>query len=341
MDERKQKILNAIIQDYISSAEPVGSRTIARKYELGVSPATIRNEMFDLEMLGYLEQPHTSAGRIPSLKGYRFYVDCLLEPKKISDQERQFVESWYDTKAKTVEEVFRSTAKVLSAITHNVALVLSTQKMAAKFKYMRFLPLDEERSILIVVTDDGQIENSIFVRPMGVTNEDLNMIGEKMNHFLAGVPLHEVNMNRIHTFYKDIVEDSDLYRLAFHSLLGSFKQKQRLYKGGATEIFANPEFKDVERARDLLFMLEENDKVADMMQSNASQDLVIKIGEENELSAMKDCSVVQATFKSDGRVLGTLAVVGPTRMEYAKIIGLLEFMQQHITRLLTHYEGKG
>ncbi len=341
MDERKQKILNAIIQDYISSAEPVGSRTIARKYELGVSPATIRNEMFDLEMLGYLEQPHTSAGRIPSLKGYRFYVDCLLQPKQVTEQEKRFVESWFDTKAKTVDEVFRSTAKVLSAITHNVGLVLATQKMSAKFKYMRFLPLDEQRSILIVVTDDGQIENSIFMRPEGVTNEDLNMIGEKMNRFLAGLPLSEVNMARIHTFYKAVVEDSDLYRLAFHSLLSSFKQKQRLYKGGATEIFANPEFKDVDKARDLLFMLEENDTVTNMIQPNASQDLVIRIGDENELLPMKDCSVVQATFKSEDQVLGTLAIVGPTRMEYAKIIGLLEFMQQHIARLLKYYEGKG
>lgn len=165
LDARKQKILQAIIQDYISSAEPVGSRTIARKYDLGVSAATIRNEMFDLEIMGYLEQPHTSSGRIPSLKGYRFYVDCLLKPTKITDAEKQFVRAWFQDKVSSVDQIFQSTAKLLARITHNVTLVMASQRLNSKLKYIRFLPLDDRRAIMIVVTDTGQVENCIYPKP--------------------------------------------------------------------------------------------------------------------------------------------------------------------------------
>ena len=131
LDARKQKILQVIVQDYIASAEPVGSRTIARKYDLGISPATIRNEMFDLEMMGYLEQPHTSAGRVPSLKGYRLYVDCLLKPTKITEAEKQFVQSWFQDKLSSVDEIFQSTAKLLARITHNVTLIMASERQGS------------------------------------------------------------------------------------------------------------------------------------------------------------------------------------------------------------------
>ena len=138
LDERKQKILEAVIQDYITSAEPVGSRTIARKYDLGVSAATIRNEMFDLETMGYLEQPHTSAGRTPSAKGYRFYVDCLLQPSKITKDDKRLVQTWLGDRADNADQLFRSTAQVLAKITHNVSFVVTSGQSGARLKYVRF-----------------------------------------------------------------------------------------------------------------------------------------------------------------------------------------------------------
>lgn len=338
LDARKQKILQAIIQDYISSAEPVGSRTIARKYDLGVSAATIRNEMFDLEMMGYLEQPHTSAGRIPSLKGYRFYVDCLLEPTKITDAEKQFVCAWFQDKVSSVDQIFQSTAKVLARITHNVTLVMASQRLNSKLKYIRFLPLDERRAIMIVVTDTGQVENCLYPRPAGASLDDLNIIAQRLTNYLAGMAMDHIDEKTIEAFHETIVDDVELYRLAFRSMGKALHKGQQFYKGGTMELLNKPEFKDVDKAKSLFTMLEEQDVVANLLHDEGEGEAVtVRIGEEAKLSPINDCSIIEATFTDHDVVLGKLAVLGPARMEYAKIIGLLDFMKQHVTHMLAHY----
>ena len=338
LDARKQKILQAIIQDYISSAEPVGSRTIARKYDLGVSAATIRNEMFDLEMMGYLEQPHTSAGRIPSLKGYRFYVDCLLEPTKITDAEKQFVCAWFQDKVSSVDQIFQSTAKVLARITHNVTLVMASQRLNSKLKYIRFLPLDERRAIMIVVTDTGQVENCLYPRPAGASLDDLNIIAQRLTNYLAGMAMDHIDEKTIEAFHETIVDDVELYRLAFRSMGQALHKGQQFYKGGTMELLNKPEFKDVDKAKSLFTMLEEQDVVANILHDEGEGEAVtVRIGEEAKLSPINDCSIIGATFTDHDVVLGKLAVLGPARMEYAKIIGLLDFMKQHVTHMLAHY----
>ena len=338
LDARKQKILQAIIQDYISSAEPVGSRTIARKYDLGVSAATIRNEMFDLEMMGYLEQPHTSAGRIPSLKGYRFYVDCLLEPTKITDAEKQFVCAWFQDKVSSVDQIFQSTAKVLARITHNVTLVMASQRLNSKLKYIRFLPLDDRRAIMIVVTDTGQVENCLYPRPAGASLDDLNIIAQRLTNYLAGMAIDHIDEKAIEAFHETIVDDVELYRLAFRSMGRAFHKGQQFYKGGTMELLNKPEFKDVDKAKSLFTMLEEQDVVANLLHDEGEGGAVtVRIGEEAKLSPINDCSIIEATFTDHDVVLGKLAVLGPARMEYAKIIGLLDFMKQHVTHMLAHY----
>lgn len=338
LDARKQKILQAIIQDYISSAEPVGSRTIARKYDLGVSAATIRNEMFDLEMMGYLEQPHTSAGRIPSLKGYRFYVDCLLEPTKITDAEKQFVRAWFQDKVSSVDQIFQSTAKVLARITHNVTLVMASQRLNSKLKYIRFLPLDERRAIMIVVTDTGQVENCLYPRPAGASLDDLNIIAQRLTNYLAGMAMDHIDEKTIEAFHETIVDDVELYRLAFRSMGQALHKGQQFYKGGTMELLNKPEFKDVDKAKSLFTMLEEQDVVANILHDEGEGEAVtVRIGEEAKLSPINDCSIIEATFTDHDVVLGKLAVLGPARMEYAKIIGLLDFMKQHVTHMLAHY----
>ncbi len=338
LDARKQKILQAIIQDYISSAEPVGSRTIARKYDLGVSAATIRNEMFDLEMMGYLEQPHTSAGRIPSLKGYRFYVDCLLEPTKITNAEKQFVCAWFQDKVSSVDQIFQSTAKVLARITHNVTLVMASQRLNSKLKYIRFLPLDERRAIMIVVTDTGQVENCLYPRPAGASLDDLNIIAQRLTNYLAGMAMDHIDEKTIEAFHETIVDDVELYRLAFRSMGQALHKGQQFYKGGTMELLNKPEFKDVDKAKSLFTMLEEQDVVANILHDEGEGEAVtVRIGEEAKLSPINDCSIIEATFTDHDVVLGKLAVLGPARMEYAKIIGLLDFMKQHVTHMLAHY----
>ncbi len=343
LDERKQRILQAVIQDYITSAEPVGSRTIARKYDLGVSAATIRNEMFDLEMLGYLEQPHTSAGRVPSSKGYRFYVDCLLKPAAVSNDEKQFVCSWFQDKMSDVDQIFRSTAKVLSKITHNVTLVMAAQQVSSKLKYIRFLPLDYRRAIMIVVTDAGQIENCIYPKAESMDIDDLNVVAEKLTHYLAGTPMTDINMDMLEQFHEAIVGDLELYRLAFQSIRQAFRREHQVYKGGAMELLNKPEFQNVNKAKNLFTLLEEQDIVANLLYDGGrgpEQTVTVRIGEEAKLSPINDCSIIEATFTADEVVLGKIAVLGPKRMEYANIIGRLEFLKLHVTHLLEHYRDE-
>lgn len=339
MDERKRKILQAIIDDYISTAEPIGSRTIARKYDLGISPATIRNEMSDLEVLGYLEQPHTSAGRIPSAKGYRFYVDCLLAPPTISEQEILLIDRWYEAKARRIEGVFQETAKILSRMTRNVSLVLAPHMSQCVFKYMQFLPLDERRAIVIIVTDTGFIDNKVIDIPEGTSLEDLQCIAERINNRLAGLPLDRIKLSLLREIKQDVVTDSVIYKAALEVLRGavSVDRKDRVYTGGTTQLLEQPEFRDVDKVKGLLSMLEEEQLLSDILHMQDSDHLLVTIGQENKFTGIQDCSVIQATYRIDGQVVGTVAVLGPTRMEYGKIIGVLGFMQRHLGDVLKKY----
>ena len=230
MDERKERILRAIVQDYIGSAEPVGSRTIARKYDLGVSPATIRNEMADLEMLGYLEHIHTSSGRIPSSKGYRFYVDDLLPPPELGEEEKVQVQRWYEARVRRIEEVFQETARLISRMTRNLSFVLAPQMAQAAFRCLQFLPLDERRAIAVLMTDAGFVENRIVAIPDGATFEDFQRMARAINDGLAGKTLDAIPAATLKRIRHEI-GDAALYEAALeiiHRALDTEK-RERLY----------------------------------------------------------------------------------------------------------------
>lgn len=179
MDERKKKILQAVVESYIATAEPVGSRTIARMYELGISPATIRNEMQDLELMGYLLQPHTSAGRIPSPEGYRFYVDSLMHLTTVSKTDTDMIRDWILSHRGQTEIAFNEIVKVFASLTHNFSLAVSAQGAQNTFHYMRFLPFDDRHMVLVLVTKEGAVHNSIISIPDGVGSMELSLFAEK------------------------------------------------------------------------------------------------------------------------------------------------------------------
>ncbi|BBB92773.1 MAG TPA: heat-inducible transcriptional repressor HrcA [Methylomusa anaerophila] len=340
LDERKRRILQAIIDDYISTAEPVGSRTIARKYELGISPATIRNEMADLEILGYLEQPHTSAGRIPSAKGYRFYVDCLLSPPQISERDIAIIDNWYQTKVRRIEEVFQETAKILSRVTRNISLVLAPQISQCTFKYLQFLPLDERRSIVVIVTSNGLLENKIIEIPEGLSNDDLHVVASGINNRLGGLSLDRIKSSLLKEIQRDILADPGLFETALGLLIYALtaEKNEKIYLGGTTQVLNQPEFRDVDKVKDLLSMLEEEKLLCDILHTNESDGVIVTIGHENKFSGIHDCSVVQATYRVEGQIVGTVAVLGPTRMEYGKTMAVLEFMHKHLGEILSKYK---
>ena len=338
MDERKQRILQAIINDYISSAEPVGSRTIARKYDLGVSPATIRNEMADLEMLGYLEHIHTSSGRIPSAKGYRFYVDDLMPPQEMSDSDKALIDQWYRKRARRIEEVFQETARLISRMTKNVSLVLAPQLSQAAFRCIQFLPLDEYRAIAVLVTDAGFLENKIIDIPDGADFNDFQRMAAVINKQLAGKTLDSLRAGGLKRI-RDEIGDELLYQAAMEVIRNSLDsgKKERLYLGGTTQMLEQPEFHDVDKVKEILMMLEEEQLLKDILHAHQGEGLRVTIGRENAYSGIQDCSIITASYHLGGELLGTIAVLGPTRMEYGRAMTLLDYMNNHLADVIKKF----
>lgn len=336
LNERKKKILQIIIEDYISSAEPVGSRTIARKYDLGLSPATIRNEMSDLELLGYLEQPHTSAGRIPSAQAYRFYVDALIEPGTLTDNDMALIDGWYNERRRNIDDMFQSTAKILSRMTQNVSMVLTNQQTIANFCYLKFLPLDSQHAILCIVADDGSIDTNVVDIPLGMSSEEMDYLAGKMSKLLEDRNLSDISVEILQNVHTDVVED----KLIFSSLLQAVRkmtgrrQEQKVFLGGTKQLLNQPEFRDVERVRNLLGILEEEKVLKDLLQGGEDSGLKVTIGSENKFTGIQDCSMVQATYRLNGQIVGTMAVLGPTRMEYGKVISVMDYLHKYLKTIL-------
>lgn len=336
LNERKKKILQIIIEDYISSAEPVGSRTIARKYDLGLSPATIRNEMSDLELLGYLEQPHTSAGRIPSAQAYRFYVDALIEPGTLTDNDMELIDGWYNERRRNIDDIFQSTAKILSRMTQNVSMVLTNQQTIANFCYLKFLPLDSQHAILCIVADDGSIDTNVVDIPLGMSSEEMDYLAGKMSKLLEDRNLSDISVEILQNVHTDVVED----KLIFSSLLQAVRkmtgrrQEQKVFLGGTKQLLNQPEFRDVERVRNLLDILEEEKVLKDLLQGGEDSGLKVTIGSENKFTGIQDCSMVQATYRLNGQIVGTMAVLGPTRMEYGKVISVMDYLHKYLKTIL-------
>ena len=339
LDERKERILRAVVTDYITTAEPVGSRTLARKHDLGVSPATIRNEMADLEMLGYLEHLHTSSGRIPSAKGYRFYVNGLIPPKPVGDSEKALIRDWYLTRVRRIEEIFRETARLIAKVTRNMSMVLTPQITQAAFRSLNFLPLDNHRSVAVLLTDAGFMENKIFEMPAGATFEDFRRMAAVINRTLSGQTLGTINAGALRQI-RDEIGDEDLYIAAKELIRRALddQRHERLYLGGTTAMLEQPEFRDVEKVKDILLMLEEEEIIKDLIRAHSGDGLQVVIGQEMNNSRISDCSMITATYHLDGELLGTIAVLGPTRMEYAKAMSLLEYMNDNLTDMIKRFK---
>lgn len=336
LNDRKRKILQLIIEDYISTAEPVGSRTIARKYNLGLSAATIRNEMSDLELLGYLEQPHTSAGRVPSSQAYRLYVDSLIEPDTLTDNDRALINGWFRERRRSLDEIFQSTAKILSRMTKNVSMVVANRDFGARFRYMKFLPLDDHHAILCIVTDDGNVDNCVIEIPLGMRSEELDYLAAKVTHLLEDRLLSDFSEDLLQKVYSELAED----KLLFASLVRSIRQmrnkysRKKIFLGGAKQLLSQPEFRDVERVKNLLGILEEEKMVRDLLKAGEDSGLKITIGSENKFSGIQDCSMVQATYRLNGQIVGTMAVLGPTRMQYGKVIAVMDYLHKYLKTIL-------
>lgn len=333
MDHRKSRVLQAIIEDYVSTAEPVGSRTIARKYNLGVSPATIRNEMFDLEELGYLEQPHTSAGRIPSDRGYRYYVDCLMQSQEVGGPERDTIRRTFERKVREIDILVRETARLLSDTTHLTAVLSGPQIERATFKELRLVPMGGDKAVLIYITDSGFIENQVLDLPMEVTMLELQRVSDVLNEQLRGQRVESLSRVALQGLQRELSKYGALLEqaLLFLDQGSEPADRQRLYLGGTTRMLDQPEFRDVDKLRSLLQLLEHEDVVADILDvGRETEGVQIQIGEEIRVRELTDCSVISTTYRLGDQVIGKMGVIGPKRMEYGKVVGIMNSISRHL-----------
>ncbi|WP_274363233.1 heat-inducible transcriptional repressor HrcA [Paenibacillus thermotolerans] len=338
LSERQKMILTAIVDDYIRSAEPVGSRSISKRGDVGFSPATIRNEMSDLEELGYLEQPHTSAGRIPSHKGYRYYVDHLIGPGTVTLNEKHFMKSFFESKIVELEQAVQQAATILSSLTNYTAILLGPETYKTTLQSLQLIPLNEHTAVAIIVTNTGHVENRKVTIPNGVPISEIEKFVRLMNSKLRGVPLYRLRSKMHSELYAELSRHIAGYEelLAEVEKVLDSNEKDRVFLGGATNMLTQPEFKDVDKVKTLLDLLEESQTLARMF-SDAPEGIQVKIGGENLLEAISNCSIITATYSLDGQPVGTIGILGPTRMDYRKVIALLHEFTKDMTSSLNRW----
>lgn len=341
LDNRKLKILHAIIQNYLETGEPVGSRTISKYADLNLSSATIRNEMADLEELGYIVQPHTSAGRIPSDKGYRLYVDDMLQNKRLELEEREQevneLKDFLTEKVDRVEELLQNVAKSLAVDTNYATMVSTPQFHHNKLKFIQLSKLEPQKILAVIVMDGNLIRNKVLTIKDEMTQENLLKLNILLNSTLNGLTLEEINLSIISRMQNQAGEQHiSLVKEVLDAIaetIGNADDLQ-IYTSGATNIFKYPELSDSNKASELICTLEEKEMLTELISDSLSkednQGIQVYIGSETPIQTMKDCSVVTANYELRDGVRGTIGIIGPKRMDYEKVVETLQTIRTQL-----------
>lgn len=327
MDERKLRILEAIIKDYIQTGEPVGSRTIAKKYDLGVSSATIRNEMADLEELGYIEQLHTSSGRIPSDKGYRLYVDKLMQLAALSPEEELIIKSQMLTSALyELDRIVKEATILLSQLTKMASIVKAPSIKKSFIKRIQLMNIDKNNILAVIITDSGIIRNNIIKLKHAVDGRSLEKLNSLLNIRLIGLTVEDIDLEVINNLREDLYGYDDIFNALIPALYESLKSMEpsKVYSQGTTNIFNYPEYNDIDKARDFLNFIGDEKNIQSLLKErDKSKSLTVSIGGENFLEGVRDCTIITSVYRLNDRPLGYIGIVGPRRMNYDKVISVL------------------
>ena len=336
MDDRKMRILQAIIDDYILTGIPVGSRTISKKYDMGLSSATIRNEMSDLEELGFLDQPHVSAGRIPSAKAYRLYVDTLLEAGKIPNTADETVRSHFIGRVRQMEDVIDHAAQVISSLTHYTSVVLSPKGDQPRIQTVQFVPVSAETALVVIVTDQGMVRDSVIRVGGQMDSDTLYAISRTLTNELRGATLAEA-CKRMPMIAERISGNDRMLQELYGFLNEGQKTPRRGHMaiGGTSNMLAYPEYSDMDKARNFLSLMETRDKLADIIRGSSGMSFTVRIGPETGVPEMADCSIVTAAYSTRGGQQGTIGVIGPTRMQYSKVLSILNIIGHQLTDMFS------
>lgn len=334
LDERKLKILQAIIKTYLETGEPVGSRTISKLPGLNLSSATIRNEMADLEELGYIIQPHTSAGRIPSDAGYRLYVDQMMAEKALEREQKEESEvAEHDSllaKVDRLEHLLQQVAKVLASNTNYATMVTAPNYKNTKVKFIQLSQVDERQLLAVIVVEGNVIKNKMIEVEEPLANDELLKFNVLLNTFLTGLSLQEINLELIQTMKQQAGIHADILEHIFEGVMDAVRSAEELevYTSGANNILKYPELGDASKAGEILEVFEEKKALNHLIESTSDGDnqygIQVYIGGEQPIQTMNDCSLVTATYELEEGVRGKIGIIGPKRMDYDKVVTTLK-----------------
>jgi len=338
MEERKKQVLNAIIKDYIANAEPVGSRAVAKKYDLGVSPATIRNEMSDLTEDGYIEQPHTSAGRIPSAKGYRFYVDNLMERPPLRPEERQQVRQAMSGALTELDDFMRNCCAMISRLTNYASIAAIPERGHGSVENIQLIPLNERQALVIILASTGIIRHKVIDLPGPISPAQLAAVERAMVKALRGAEMRSVSYELLDELLRKYRMQEAMAAQALDLLEQTLRPESstRIFTGGATHMLSQPEFQDLEKLKSIFSLLEADNKLKELLEKvdPGKRTLTITIGGEMPVEGVKDCSMVVANYFVNGEKAGSIGVLGPTRMRYGRTVSLMETIAGELSRAM-------
>ena len=341
LNDRKMKILEAIINDYIQTAEPIGSRTIAKKYDLGVSSATIRNEMSDLEDMGFIIQPHASSGRIPSDKGYRLYVDRLMRRRELTDDEARYLRQVIISNINQINYMMQETARAIALLTNYATVVSEPVVKKTRVRHIQFVPVDESSFVMVLVTDSKVVKNHIISLDNSPDEETLQKLSKLVNENLRNNSLEDINNELVSRIAAQAGDNCDIVWTVMNAVADVIQAEDdvQIYTSGVKNILSFPEFSDIEKAKAMFQALEEKDMLITLLGRNNSEKIQVVIGAENNLALLEDCSVIKANYNVGGENFGSIGIIGPKRMDYSQAVSVLSGILKHINAVIKALSG--
>ena len=330
LDERKKKVLQAIVEEYINTAEPVSSNALTKNHGLDCSSATIRNEMAELEKRGFLDKTHTSSGRVPSEKGYRYYVDELVNDKDISLEEIKYISDKLETKVNEIEDLTKITANTISEVTHYTTVSIGPKTNQQIIEEIKFVLLGSRMMMAVILTDTGMIKETIIKFDEDITQRQVETINYMFNKKLKGQPLETIDRPLEDYLYDEMTYSVNVVKPIIEQIKKVIEEDNKVYLEGTNKSFELPEFNSLDVAKNFINILDTKDLVADMLNSGIAEDIKVYIGDENEQEQLKDFSVVTFKHKVNGKDLGTIGIIGPKRMDYSKVISVMKYISKKL-----------
>ena len=330
LDQRKKKVLQAIVEEYVNTAEPVSSSLLTKKDELKYSSATIRNEMADLEKAGYLEKTHTSSGRVPSEKVYRYYVDELLRDDNISLEEIKYISEKLETKVNEIEELTKLATTTISEITHYTTLAIGPGADTQLIDEIKFVMLGQRMLMAIILTNTGMVKETIIKFDEDITEKQVETINYMFNKKLKNQPLEIIDAPLEQYLINEMKYSVKVIKPIIEQIKKVIQEERQIYLEGTNKVFDLPEFNSLEVAKNFINIIDEKELVADMLDSGFAKDINVYIGDENEKDELKDFSIITFKHKVGNKDLGTIGIIGPKRMDYSKVISVMKYISKKL-----------